>query len=89
MATGQFLRPSVEIDTESGLLRFGTEREPVLVQPGLVWDSVQDVTYQDRTCWYPQDMEAVLEGGAYDYVTEHILAHKYLHSLFDPRSASL
>ena len=86
--SGQFLRPGVGIDVDSGQLILGPARDPVPVSPGPVWDSVQDTGYQDRTCWYPadQDTASVLEGEPYDYVTEHILAHKFLFSQFNPKS---
>ena len=82
---GQFINAEVKIDMESRQLLLGPERDPVPVQEGPVWGSVQDKGYQDRTCWYPQDGVSVLEGEPYDYVTEYILAHKYKFSQFDPK----
>ena len=89
LTPGQFLRPGVGIDVESGQLALGPDRDPIPVQPAPVWDSVQDEGYQDRQCWYPvdQDTVSILEGQPYDYVTEHLLAHKYLYSQFNPKSS--
>ena len=85
---GQFLRPEVKINVESGQLHFGSDRDPIPVSPAPVWDSVQDKGYQDRQCWYPdnQDKANILEGQPYDYVTEHLLSHKHQFSQFDPKT---
>ena len=82
------MRPGVNIDVESGQLNLGPDRDPIPVSPAPVWDSVQDEGYQDKQCWYPmeQDGLSVLEGQPYDYVMEHLLAHKYQFSEFDPKT---
>ena len=88
LCPGQFLRPGVKIDTKSGHLILGGDRDPIPVQLGPVWDTVREERYRERQCWYPLDQEglSVLEGEPYDYVTEHLLSHKYIHSQFDPKS---
>ena len=85
---GQFLRPGVRIDVESGQLHLGPDRDPIPVELAPVWDGVHDDGYRGRQCWYPleQESQSVLEGEPYDYVTEHLLSHKYRHSQFDPKS---
>ena len=82
------MRPGVSIDAQSRELHLGPDRDPIPVELAPVWDSVQDEGYQDKQCWYPTDQDNmnILEGQPYDYVTEHLLAHKYLYSEFDPKS---
>ena len=88
MTVGQFLRHDVGINVKSGQLNLGSDQDPIPVSPAPVWDSVQDKGYQDKQCWYPidQDNLNILEGHPYDYVTEHLLAHKYEFSQFDPKT---
>ena len=88
MHVGQFMRPDVNIDVESGQLNLGPDRDPIPMSPAPVWESVQDKGYQDKQCWYPMEQDGlnILEGQPYDYVTEHLLAHKYQFSEFDPKT---
>ena len=88
MHVGQFMRPDVNIDVESGQLNLGPDRDPIPMSPAPVWESVQDKGYQDKQCWSPMEQDGlnILEGQPYDYVTEHLLAHKYQFSEFDPKT---
>ena len=85
MHVGQFMRPDVYIDVKSRQLNLGLDRDPIPMSPAPVWESVQDEGYQDKQCWYPTEQDG-LNIQPYDYVTEHLLAHKYQFSEFDPKT---
>lgn len=55
---------------------------PIPVREGKVWDSVKEKDYQGRTCWYPLGNASAIEGFAYEYIVEHILATSYKFSHF-------
>ena len=78
---GQFLSSKVKIDTlQRKLVR--QEGPPVPVEEGRVWGSVKEMDYRDKTCWYPSGEESAIQGFAYEYIVEHLLATRYKFSLF-------
>jgi len=78
---GQFLSSKVQIDTAQRQLLRQTGA-PVPVKEGQVWDSVKEKDYRDKLCWYPSGEESAIQGFAYEYIVEHLLATKYKFSLF-------
>ena len=75
----------MRIDTSSQeLLR--PQVPPLPVKEGAVWAGLMGGV-SDDTCWYPQGN--VLEGNAYDYIVESVLATSYKHSQFKDLSKSL
>lgn len=78
---GQFLSSKVQIDTAQRQLLRQTGA-PVPVKEGRVWDSVKEKDYRDQLCWYPSGEESAIQGFAYEYIVEHLLATRYKFSLF-------
>lgn len=78
---GQFLSSKVQIDTAQRQLLRQTGA-PVPVKEGQVWESVKEKDYRDKLCWYPSGEESAIQGFAYEYIVEHLLATRYKFSLF-------
>ena len=81
LSTGQFFSPKVRINTATGEL-ICSDGTTVAVEKALVWSSLKDGVYPGQKCWYPKEENSAIHGNSWDYILEHIMSTKYMHTMF-------